>query len=146
MGALALLLTSAVCVAGPVTQETNGGYFVKVGPLTGSITPYDVVDSRFSLRVGRNRTSSGLSQKIPWFAAPGAAVGPELTLTGKALSLPRSRTFTQTFFAAQELGGAQRTMFPSTIVPPSAGCWVFTFKTGQLKARIAVLVRPRPTA
>jgi hypothetical protein len=35
-------------------------------------------------------------------------------------------------------------MFPTTIAPPSPGCWLFTFRTGPTKASIAVLVRPRP--
>jgi hypothetical protein len=145
MGALALLLTSALCMAAPVQQQSNGSLVVKAGPLTGAVTSYDTVDGRFSLRVGRERTRIGLSQKIPWFPVAGTVVGDTLVVTGRALSLPRPRSFRQTFRAAQELGGSQRTMFPSVIAPPSAGCWRLTFTTGPTTASIAVLIRPRPT-
>ena len=144
MGALALLLTSAVCMAAPVQQQNNGSLVVKAGPLLGGVTSYDIVRGRFSLRVGPNRTRTGLSQKIPWFPAAGTPVGDTLVVTGRALSLPRPRSFRQTFRAEQEVGGPQRTMFPSVISPPSVGCWSLTFTTGRTTASIAVLVRPRP--
>jgi hypothetical protein len=143
MGALALLLSSAVCMAAPVHHENNGSLTVKVGPLVGGVTAYDSVNGRFSLRVGSMRTRGGLSQKIPWFPEPGAKIGDTLVVTGKALSLPKPRSFTQTFRAASY--GSGRMMFPTIIAPPSTGCWMFTFKTGPTTASIAVLVRPRPT-
>ena len=145
MGALALLLTSAVCMAAPVQQQRNGSFVVKAGPLLGGVTSYDILRGRFSLRVGSYRTRTGLSQKIPWFPAAGTPVGDTLVVTGSALSLPRPRSFRQTFRAAQEVGGSQRTMFPSVISPPSIGCWSLTFTTGRTNASIAVLVRPRPS-
>jgi hypothetical protein len=144
MGALALLLTSAVCLAAPVQQRSDGSLVVRAGPLVGMVTSYDVVRGRFSLRVGPNRTRDGLSQKIPWFPAAGTAVGDTLVVTGRALSLPRPRSFRQLFRGAQGVGGPQRTMFPSIISPPSVGCWSLTFTTGSTTASIAVLVRPRP--
>jgi len=140
MGALALLLTSAVCMAAPV-QDRNGSLIVKVGPLVGGVTAYDRVNGHFSLRVGPMRTRDGLSQKIPWFPDPGAKIGSTLVVTGRALSLPKPRSFTQTFRAA-----LSPMMFPTIISPPSAGCWLFTFTTGPTTASIAVLVRPRPTS
>ena len=145
MGALALLLTSAVCVAAPVQQRSDGSLVVRAGPLAGIVTSYDLVRGRFSLRVGPNRTHDGLSQKIPWFPAAGAAIGDTLVVTGKALSLPRPRSFRQRFRVAQGVGGPQRLMFPSIISPPSVGCWSLTFTTGPTTASIVVLVRPRPT-
>ena len=146
MGALALLLTSAVCLAAPVQQRSDGSLVVRAGPLAGIVTSYDVIRGRFSLRVGSNRTRDGLSQKIPWFPAAGTRLGDSLIVTGKALSLPRPRSFRQTFRAAQGVGGPQRTMFPSIIAPPSAGCWSLTFTTGPTTASIVVLVRARPSA
>jgi hypothetical protein len=140
MGALALLLSSAVCMAAPV-QDRSGGLIVKVGPLVGTVTPYDRVNGRFSLRVGPLRTRNGLSQKIPWFPDPGAEIGSTLVVTGRALSAPTNRTFTQTFRVA-----LSPSMFPTIIAPPSTGCWMFTFTTGPTTASIAVLVRPRPTS
>jgi hypothetical protein len=122
-------------------QDRSGGLVVKVGPLTGTVTPYDRVNGRFSLRVGPMRTRGGLSQKIPWFPEPGAKIGDTLVVTGTALSLPRPRSFTQTFRVA-----LSPRMFPTIISPPSAGCWQFTFTTGPTTASIAVLVRPRPPA
>jgi hypothetical protein len=145
VGALALLLAAAACTAAPVQAQPDGGLTVRVGPLVGAVTAYDSVGGRFSLRVGTLRTRGGLSQKIPWFAARGASVGETLTVTGRALTMPRTRTFTQIFRSAQEVGGEQRTMFPTVIAPSSAGCWVLTFATGATRARLAVLVRPRPT-
>ncbi|MFL5964262.1 MAG: hypothetical protein ACJ757_15370 [Gaiellaceae bacterium] len=132
-------------MAAPVQQQSNGGLVVKAGPLVGGVTSYDRVAGRFSLRVGPNRTRNGLSQKIPWFPEPGTPIGDTLVVSGRALSLPRTRSFTQTFPAAQEVGGGRK-MFPTTIAPPSAGCWLFTFTTGPTTASIAVLVRPRPTS
>jgi hypothetical protein len=145
MGALALLLTSAVCMAAPVQQQSNGSLVVKAGPLLGGVTSYDIVRGRFSLRVGPNRTRTGLSQKIPWFPTAGTPIGDTLVITGKALSLPRPRSFRQTFRAAQGVGGGQRMMFPSIISPPSAGCWSLTFTTGPTTASIVVFVRARPS-
>jgi hypothetical protein len=144
MGALAALLTSAVCMAAPVQQQAGAGLVVKAGPLIGAVTSYDTVRGRFSLRVGPNRTRTGLSQKIPWFPRAGTPVGDSLVVSGTALSVPKPRTFRQRFRGAQEVGGAQRTMFPTIIAPPSAGCWLLTFTTGPTTASIAVLVRPRP--
>jgi hypothetical protein len=140
VGALALLLTSAVCIAGPV-QQRNGSLAVKVGPLVGYLTEYDSVDGRFSLRVGPLRTRNGLSQKIPWFPEPGAKIGSTLVVTGRALSFPTPRSFSQSFRVA-----LSPSMFPTIISPPSAGCWRLTFTTGPTSASIAVLVRPRPPA
>ena len=144
MGALALLLTSAICVAAPVQQQRSGGLVVRAGPLVGAVTSYDVVQGRFNLRVGPNRTREGLSQKIPWFPAAGTPVGDTLVVTGRALSLPRPRSFRQTFRAAQGVGGGQQTMFPTIISPPSVGCWSLTFTTGATTTSLVVLVRPRP--
>jgi hypothetical protein len=127
-------------MAAPVHQH-NGGFAVKAGPLVGTVTEYDRVNGRFSLRVGPMRTRNGLSQKIPWFPEPGAKIGSTLVVTGRALSLPKPRTFTQTFPVA-----LSPSMFPTIIAPPSAGCWMFTFTTGPTTASIAVLVRPRPPA
>jgi hypothetical protein len=146
MGALALLLTSAVCMAAPVQRQTDGRLVVEAGPLVGNVTEYDNVRGRFSLRVGSNRTATGLSQKIPWFPVARTRLGDTLVVTGIALSLPRPRSFRQVFHAAQGVGGGQRTMFPSIISPPSVGCWRFTLTTGPTTASIAVLVRPRPSA
>ena len=141
MGALALLLASAVCIAAPVRQDPNGSLTVKVGPLTGMVTAYDSVGGRFNLRVGSLRTRDGLSQKIPWFVDSGAKVGDTLVVNGTALSEPRPRTFRQVFRSARV---GTRSMFPSVIAPPSAGCWMLTFTSGPMKARLAVVVRPRP--
>jgi hypothetical protein len=142
MGALALLLASAVCTAAPVQAQADGGLTVKVGPLIGAVTAYDIVGGRFSLRVGALRAAGGLSQKIPWFAADRTRVGDALTITGKALTPSTPRAFKQTFRSSRV---GTRTMFPTVIAPPSTGCWVLTFITGTTKARLAVLVRPRPS-
>jgi hypothetical protein len=142
VGPLALLLASAVCMGAPVRESSNGSLSVQAGPFVGGVTAYERVAGRFALRVGPNR-AKGLFQKIPWFPAPGTAIGGSLVVTGKALSLPH-RSFTQTFTAAQEVGGQQRTMFPSILAPPSAGCWLLTFTSGPTAASIAVRVRPRP--
>ncbi|HET7449118.1 MAG TPA: hypothetical protein VFJ78_00845 [Gaiellaceae bacterium] len=140
MSALALLLTAAACMGAPIRSEA-GGLRVHAGPYVGVVTAYDVVRGRFALRVGPDRTASGLSQKIPWFPEAGTPLGPTLVVSGRTLSRP-AHSFRQTFQAAVVSG---RTMFPTIIAPPSTGCWLLTFTSGPTTASIPVTVRPRPS-
>ena len=145
MGALALLIASAVCMAAPVQRHAQSGSpRIVVGPLTGYLTEYDVVGGRFALRAGGMRTAT-LSQKIPWFVAPGASVGNVLVVSGRTLSLPL-RAFRQTFTGAYPVGDPTHLMFPTNISPPAAGCWLLTVATGTVSASIPVRVRPRVRA
>lgn len=127
-------LSSAEC---PAALVRNGK--VKAGPFTGHITPrYDVVDGRFRLHVGpyRDRTT-GLSQKIPWYISPEFRAGNSLVVTGTRLVPAPARTFKQTFAAA----GGRGHIFPSTISPPSAGCWHLKFLSPPVHGSLTVLVR-----
>jgi hypothetical protein len=108
---------------------------VKVGPFTGHIAPqYDVVGGRFRLHVGSFRDKAiGLSQKIPWYARPGSAVGRSLVITGTRLTPRPVRSFKQEFRAAGRV-------FPTIISPPSAGCWRLVFTSGSVTSTLKVLV------
>jgi hypothetical protein len=124
------------CPASPVDGEQ-----VHAGVITGGIDPYtDVVDGRFRLHVGEYRdVASGIFQKILWWV-PSArkGIGGQLVIRGRTL-YGRNRTFVQKFQYAGTEDQTNRS-FPSTIVPPSAGCWRLTLTTGKLRNALTVRV------
>jgi hypothetical protein len=131
------LEASAACRATPVRGDT-----VRAGPFTGYITrPYDVLDGRFRLRVGKYRDeSSGLTQKIPWFAPARSSIGRTLTLTAVRLG-PRPRRYKLTRRRADSSDSPNKYVFPSIVAPPAEGCWRVTLTSGRTTARLTVLVR-----
>ena len=131
------LEASAACPATPVRGDT-----VRAGPFTGYITrPYDVLDGRFRLRVGKYRDeSSGLTQKIPWFAPARSSIGRTLTLSAVRLG-PRPRRYKLTRPRAESSDSPNKYVFPSIVAPPAEGCWRVTLTSGRTTARLTVLVR-----
>ena len=123
------------CLATPVH-----GDIVRAGPFTGGIdTDYDVVNGRFRLHVGAWRDRSiGLSQKIPWFLPSKYRVGVYLVIRGRRLAPPRG-SFTLRLPEAGSLD-PKEPVFPSTLGPPKAGCWRFTFQTRLVQGRLIVRV------
>jgi len=97
---------------------------------------------RGSLRAPRRGVRdrrTGLSQKILWVlpARYRKSEGPELAVTGRLNGIVRFRQW----FPGAGVPGDPALYFPSNIAPPTAGCWTLTLTTGQLKARLIVLVR-----
>jgi hypothetical protein len=134
-------LAAATCLATPVSAN---GSRVNAGPFVGYIAPdYDVVNGRFSLRVGGMRTET-LSSKIPWFLPRRYRVGSELTVTGTRLIRPAR--FVQSFAQAYSPTNPAQHTFPSIISPPATGCWRLTFRSGRATGTLVVLVRPRVRA
>lgn len=129
-------LVAAACLATPVS-----GNRVVAPPFKGGIAPqYDVVGGRFALHVGGVRDRrTGLSQKILWVlpARYRKSAGPGLAVTGRLNGIVRFRQW----FPGAGVPGDPALYFPSNIAPPTAGCWTLTLTTGQLKARLIVLVR-----
>jgi hypothetical protein len=123
------------CLATPVH-----GTAVRAGPFTGYLAPeYDVVHGRFRLHPGGYRDrATGLSQKIPWYAARTAKIAERLVVTGTRLAPAPARRFRQTFTYAGEY--AQGHVFPSNLSPPAEGCWRLDFRSGQARATFVVLV------
>jgi hypothetical protein len=113
---------------------------VHAGPFTGFVArQYDVVDGRFRLRVGAYRDrATGLSQKIPWFLPHSYRVGTFLVIHGRRLA-PPGGAFTQRFAEAGSPDADQH-VFPSTLRPPSAGCWRLTFRTRYVRGYLVVRV------
>jgi hypothetical protein len=131
-----LLATLAVgtCLATPVPENSTK---IKAGPFTGGLArPYDVVDGRFSLRVGRMRTDE-LSQKIPWFLPRRFRVGPALAVTGRRMDA--AGRFTQRFREA--FGASGPHVFPTIIAPTAPGCWRLTLRTGPTWGSVVAFVR-----
>ena len=134
-------LAAATCLATPVAAN---GSRVNAGPFVGYIVPdYDVVNGRFSLRVGGMRTET-LSSKIPWFLPRRYRVGSALTVTGTRLIRPAR--FVQSFDEAFSPTNPPQHTFPSIINPPATGCWRLTFRSGRATGTLVVLVRPRVRA
>lgn len=134
-------LAAATCLATPVSAD---GTRVKAGPFVGYTVPdYDVVNGRFSLRVGGMRTET-LSSKIPWFVPRRYRVGGELVVTGTRVTRPAR--FVQRFYKAFSPANPARHTFPSIIDPPATGCWRLTFRSGRATGSLVVLVRPRVRA
>jgi len=116
------------------------GNLVHAGAITGGIDPYtDVVDGRFRLHVGEIRDAATQTyQKILWWAPVNRRIGGELVMRGRTLYGPK-RTFVQKFQYAGTDDQTRR-YFPSTVVPPSAGCWKLTLSTGKLRNSLVARV------
>src|SRR5215203_2643183 len=124
------------CPASPVDGEQ-----VHAGVITGGIDPYtDVVYGRFRLHVGEYRdVASGTFQKILWWVpSVRKGIGERLVVRGRTLYGPR-RTFVQRLNRAYA-ADSTKAFYPSTIVPPSAGCWRLTLTTGKLRNALTVRV------
>jgi hypothetical protein len=127
----------ATCPASPVD-----GARVHAGVITAGIDPYtDVVDGRFRLHVGEYRDlANGIFQKILWWAPSDRRVGGRLVVRGRTLFGPK-RTFVQRFDRAYTDDPADtKAYYPSTVVPPSAGCWKLTLTTGKLRNALVARV------
>jgi hypothetical protein len=124
------------CPASPVD-----GSQVHAGVITGGIDPYtDVVDGLFRLHVGEYRdVASGTFQKILWWVpSTRKGIGGRLVIRGHTLFGPK-RKFVQRFdFAGNE--DKTRLFYPSTVVPPSAGCWKLRLITGKLRNTLVARV------
>jgi hypothetical protein len=128
---------AGVCAATPVD-----GNFVHAGVIRGGIDPEtDVVDGRFRLHVGEYRDlARGIFQKILWSAPADRRVGGRLVVRGRTVVGPK-RTFVQRFNRAYAVpDDAKQAFYPSTIIPPSAGCWRLTLTTGRLRNALTVRV------
>ena len=125
----------SACPASPVD-----GSVVHAGVITGGIDPYtDVVDGRFRLHVGDVRdVATQTYQKILWSVPANRRIGGQLVLRGRTL-YGRVRTFVQKFQYAWTEDQTRR-YFPSTVVPPSAGCWRFILTTGHLRNALVARV------
>ncbi len=123
------------CPASPVD-----GTVVHAGVITAGIDPdTDVVDGRFRLHVGEYRDlARGIFQKVLWWAPSNRRVGGELVVRGRTL-FGRKRTFLQRLNRAYA-DDTTRAFYPSTIVPPSAGCWKLRLRTGHLRNSLVVRV------
>ena len=127
---------STTCQATPVRTVGNVA-MVRSGAVTGYIAAgHDIVRGRFSLHVGPWRVQNSLSQKIPWFLREDAPAGSTLVVSALRITPRPQRRFEQTFDAA--LGGD---VYPSTISPPSAGCWRLTMRTGDVVVQFTAVVR-----
>jgi len=127
--------TSKACPATLVEGDA-----VRAGLFRGLIAKdYDVVDGRFSLRVGGMRTET-MSSKIPWFVSSSYRVEHQLRIAGRGY-YATARRFTQ---MQQRAGGGpgRGGVFPSIIDPPTAGCWRLTFRSGDAFGQVTVFVRP----
>ena len=127
--------------AKPCPASVVEGNEVNAGPFQGLVPPeYDVVDGRFSLRVGGMRTAT-MSSKIPWFVSTKYTVEHQLRIVGRGVHAT-ARRFAYT---AQRAGGGpgRGGVFPTIISPPAAGCWHLTFRSGETVGELTVLVRAR---
>jgi hypothetical protein len=125
------------CPASPVDGEQ-----VHAGVITAGIDPYtDIVGGLFRLHVGEYRdVASGTFQKILWWAPANRRIGGRLVIRGRTLFGAR-RTFVQRFNRAYtDNPNDPRAFYPSTIVPPNAGCWRLTVTTGKLRNALVVRV------
>jgi hypothetical protein len=128
---------AGVCAATPVD-----GNFVHAGVIRGAIDPEtDVVDGRFRLHVGEYRDlARGIFQKILWSVPADRRVGGRLVVRGRTVVGPK-RTFVQRFNRAYAVpDDATQAFYPSTIIPPSVGCWRLTLTTGRLRNALTVRV------
>jgi hypothetical protein len=117
------------------------GSLVHAGAITGGIDPYtDIVDGRFRLHVGEYRDlTRGIFQKILWsIPSDRKGIGGRLVVRGRTLFRPK-RTFVQRFNRAYA-DDTTKAFYPSTIVPPSAGCWKLTLTTGKLRNALVARV------
>jgi len=143
------VLTAVAIVDGSASGEPSAvtcraslvhGDYVHAGPIRGAIDRFtDVVDGRFRLHVGKYRdVASGTFQKILWSVPAMRRAGGELVVRGRKL-FGRKRTFVQRF---QQAGTEHETRryYPSTIIPPSAGCWRLTLRTGHLRNALVARV------
>jgi len=115
-------------------SRVDGG-LVHAGVITGGIDPEtDVVDGRLRLHVGELRdVASQTLQKILWYAPAYRSVGGRLVVRGRRMLGPKG-TFVQKFNRAYAVpDDATRAFYPSTIIPPGAGCWELTLTTGKLR-------------
>jgi hypothetical protein len=118
------------------------GNLVHAGVITGGIDPEtDVVDGRFRLHVGELRdVASQTFQKILWYAPANRRLGGQLVVRGRRIFGPKG-TFVQKFNRAYAVpDDATRAFYPSTIIPPSAGCWRLTLTTGKLRNALVARV------
>jgi hypothetical protein len=117
------------------------GSLVHAGAIRGGIdAETDVLDGRFRLHVGEYRDlAAGIFQKILWWIpSDRKGIGGRLVVRGRTLYGPK-RTFVQRFDRAYA-DDTTRAFYPSTIVPPSAGCWKLTLTTGKLRNALVVQV------
>ena len=140
--ALASLVVVAVVLGGPASGKSVvrtcpaspvDGNYVHAGVIRGAIDPEtDVVDGRFRLHVGEYRDlGRGIFQKILWsIPSNRKRIGGRLVVRGRTLFGPK-RTFVQRFNRAYADDTTQA-FYPSTIVPPNAGCWKLALTTGKL--------------
>jgi hypothetical protein len=123
------------CPASPVDGEA-----VHAGVITAGIDPYtDVVDGRFRLHVGEYRdVANGIFQKVLWWAPSDRRVGGRLVVRARTLYGPK-RTFVQRLNRAYS-DDTTKAFYPSTVIPPSAGCWKLTLTTGKLRNSLVARV------
>jgi hypothetical protein len=79
----------------------------------------------------------GISTKVPWWVRRGWSA--RLRLTG--VRLDGRGQFRQAFWQAGEPSGypaGYHAVFPSIVNVPSAGCWLFTLRTGRLAGILVV--------
>jgi hypothetical protein len=122
-------------------SRVDGG-LVHAGVITGGIDPEtDVVDGRLRLHVGELRdVASQTFQKILWHAPADRRVGGRLVVRGRRMFGPKG-TFVQRFNRAYSVPeDPTRAFYPSTIIPPSAGCWKLTLTTGKLRNMLVARV------
>jgi hypothetical protein len=119
------------------------GSQVHAGVITGGIDPYtDVVNGRFRLHVGEYRDlAHGIFQKILWWVpSERKGIGGALVIRGRTL-FGAKRIFVQRFNRAwTDNADDPRAYYPSTVVPPSAGCWRLTLTTGKLRNALVAWV------
>ena len=147
VGAFVGLAIAAGSAAAPATPATCAatrvqGHVVRAGPFLGLIDPAtDIVDGRFSLRVGPYRDpASGLSQKILWKLPRRYSVGAALAITGRRIT-PSPATFRQRLPEAWSEQEPTFHIFPSIIRPSKPGCWRLNFRSGPTSGSLVVLVR-----
>jgi hypothetical protein len=133
-----VLVEPGACPASRVDGEQ-----VHAGVITGGIDPYtDVVDGRFRLHVGELRdVASQTYQKILWWAPADRRIGGQLVIRGRTL-FGAKRKFEQRLNRAysDDTTDTTKAYYPSTIAPPSAGCWRLTLTTGKLRNALTVRV------
>lgn len=127
------------CPASPVD-----GAQVHAGVITGGIDPFtDVVEGRFRLHAGELRdVKNGIFQKILWWAPANRRIGGVLVVRARTIYGPR-RSFVQRFNRAYTNDtNDPKAYYPSTVVPPKAGCWRLRLRTGHLRNTLVVRVDP----
>jgi hypothetical protein len=84
----------------------------------------------------------GIDAKVLWWARRN--FGGSLRLTGIRLDAPGRfhQTFQQAGTSSTPVG--YRAPFPSTVVVPHAGCWLFRLRTGTVAGVVVVQAVDRP--